>query len=138
MNMSIKKTPNNPKDLRTEPVYTIGVVARLLKVCPATLRIWERKKLIVPKRLGKNRFYSEHDFERLKIIQRLIQDKGLNIEGVRAVLNVKSCWDIKKCSPEARAKCIVHRSAAQLLLGTEPIVLACPAKPGRSSKTPCA
>ncbi|MCM8830981.1 MAG: MerR family transcriptional regulator, partial [Candidatus Omnitrophica bacterium] len=29
-----------------EPVYTIGVVAKLLKVCPATLRIWEKKNLI--------------------------------------------------------------------------------------------
>ncbi|HAH06859.1 MAG TPA: MerR family transcriptional regulator [Elusimicrobia bacterium] len=117
--MRAKKTLDAAKDLRDEPVYTIGVVARLLKVCPATLRIWERKKLIAPRRLGKNRFYSEADLERLKIIKRLIQDRKLNIEGVRAVINVKSCWDIRRCSPEARARCIVHQNAAQLLLGLD-------------------
>ena len=48
----------------TEPVYTIGIAAKLLKVCCATLRIWERKGLIHPVRLGKNRYYSRCDLER--------------------------------------------------------------------------
>ena len=56
-----------------EPVYTIGIVAKMLKVCPATLRIWERKSLIKPKRLGKNRFYSRCDIDRLEYIKELIK-----------------------------------------------------------------
>ena len=105
-------------DPRKEPVYTIGVVARLLKVCPATLRIWERKKLIKPTRLGKNRFYSQHDFERLQAVQFLIQEKGLNIEGAKAVLEMKRCWEIKGCGAAERAKCPVYRQNAQSVAGS--------------------
>ena len=56
----------------TEPVYTISIAAKFLKVCPDTLRIWERKGLIKPARLGKNRFYSKCDIERLEYIKGLI------------------------------------------------------------------
>ena len=70
----MKIQPNN-----SEPVYTIGIVAKMLKVCQATLRIWERKGLIKPARLGKNRFYSQCDLERLEHIKDLIQMKKINI-----------------------------------------------------------
>ena len=59
-----------------EPVYTIGIAAKFLKVCPRTLRIWESKGLIKPKRLGKNRFYSKCDMDRLHYIKELIQIKN--------------------------------------------------------------
>ena len=107
-----------PSDPHSEPVYTIGVVARLLKVCPATLRIWERKKLIKPTRLGKNRFYSHYDLERLKAVHFLIQGKGLNLEGAKAVLEMKNCWEIKACSGTERAKCVVYRQNSQTLTPT--------------------
>jgi MerR family transcriptional regulator/heat shock protein HspR len=93
-----------------EPVYTIGVVARLLKVCPATLRIWERKGLIKPVRLGKNRFYSVCDLERLRRAKDLIQKKGLNIEGAKSVLKLTRCWDVKNCGEAVRESCSVYKS----------------------------
>lgn len=92
-----------------EPVYTIGVVSRLLRVCPATLRIWEKKGLIKPERLGKNRFYSQSDVDRLKYIRELIQEKRINIEGVKTVLSTARCWEIKKCPPDERGSCEVYR-----------------------------
>lgn len=91
-----------------EPVYTIGIAARFLKVCPATLRIWERKGLIKPKRLGKNRFYSKCDIERLEYIKELIQKKRVNIEGVKNILNTTRCWDIKNCKVKEREVCPVY------------------------------
>lgn len=60
----------------TEPVYAISIAAKFLKVCPDTLRIWERKGLMKPARLGKNRFYSKCDIERLEYIKDLIQKKS--------------------------------------------------------------
>lgn len=99
-------------DTGSEPVYTIGIAARMLKVCPATLRIWERKGLVKPSRLGKNRFYSNRDVERLRMIRYLIQEKGLNIEGVKAVLEMKHCWEIRKCSSSDRAHCPVYQQVA--------------------------
>lgn len=91
-----------------EPVYTIGIAARFLKVCPATLRIWERKGLIKPKRLGKNRFYSKCDIERLEDIKELIQKKRVNIEGVKNILSTTRCWDIKNCKLKEREVCPVY------------------------------
>lgn len=91
-----------------EPVYTIGIVARMLKVCPATLRIWERKGLIKPTRLGKNRFYSRCDLDRLENIKDLLQKKHVNIEGVKNILNTTQCWEVKKCKPKERSSCPVY------------------------------
>jgi len=86
-------------------LLTIGSAAGLLRVCPATLRIWERKGLVHPRRLGQNRFYSGQDIRRLRIIKDLIQKKRLNIEGVKAVLGAPRCWDVKKCLPQHRKSC---------------------------------
>ena len=91
-----------------DPVYTIGIVAGMLKVCPATLRIWERKKLIKPTRLGKNRFYSKYDLDRLEYIKELLQKKHMNIEGVKGVLDTARCWDVKNCKPKQREGCPVY------------------------------
>jgi len=91
-----------------EPVYTIGTVSRLIKVCSATLRIWERKGLIKPKRLGKNRYYSKCDLDRLEYIKELLQKKRVNIEGVKGMLKTTKCWEVKKCSPKERKTCPVY------------------------------
>lgn len=97
------------KESHTEPIYTIGIAAKLIKVCQATLRIWERKGLIKPKRLGKNRFYSDCDIERLEHIKDLLQVKRINVEGVKNLLNVTRCWELKKCGPGERDICVVYR-----------------------------
>lgn len=97
-----------------EPVYPIGIAARLLKICPATLRIWERKGLIKPARLGKNRFYSKCDIDTLEYVKNLIQKKGLNIEGVKTLLKSRRCWEIKKCKPQERQNCRVYLSYSKL------------------------
>jgi MerR family transcriptional regulator/heat shock protein HspR len=97
-----------------EPVYTIGIVAKFLKVCPATLRIWERKGLIKPTRLGKNRFYSKCDLDRLEYIKDLIQNKRINIEGVKRILSTTRCWEVKQCKPEQREVCKVYLKYAKV------------------------
>ena len=91
--------PNN------QPIYTIGITARLLGVCQATLRLWEKKGLIQPYRIGKNRFYSECNMERLRKIKRLLQKERINIAGVKKVLDGVLCWQIKNCSPEEKENC---------------------------------
>ncbi len=75
-------------------------MAELLGVTPTTLRIWEKKGLIKPERLGKNRYYSYRDLDRLKEIKYLLQQKMLNIAVVKNILVLTRCWDIKKCGAE--------------------------------------
>ncbi len=92
-----------------EPVYAISVVAKTLKVCTATLRIWEKKGLVKPARRGKNRLYSKCDIDKLEHIKKLLQEKHMNIEGVRSVFATTQCWDVKKCGAKERSACPVYK-----------------------------
>jgi MerR family transcriptional regulator, heat shock protein HspR len=72
------------------PRYMISVAADLVGMHPQTLRIYESKGLIRPKRTaGNTRLYSEADVERLKLIQRLTTELGLNLAGVEHVLRLE-------------------------------------------------
>jgi MerR family transcriptional regulator, heat shock protein HspR len=72
------------------PRYMISVAADLVGMHPQTLRIYEQKGLVRPKRTaGNTRLYSELDIERLRLIQRLTSEIGLNLAGVERVLNLE-------------------------------------------------
>ena len=69
------------------PRYMISVAADLVGMHPQTLRIYEQKGLVRPGRTpGGTRLYSERDLERLRLIQRLTTELGLNLAGVQRVL----------------------------------------------------
>ena len=68
----------------------ISVAADLVGMHPQTLRIYEQKGLVRPKRTaGNTRLYSERDLERLRLIQRLTNELGLNLAGVEHVLRLE-------------------------------------------------
>ncbi len=72
------------------PRYMISVAADLVGMHPQTLRIYEQKGLVHPKRTtGNTRLYSEADIERLQLIQRLTNELGLNLAGVETVLRMQ-------------------------------------------------
>ena len=72
------------------PRYMISVAADLVGMHPQTLRIYEQKGLVRPKRTaGNTRLYSELDIERLRLIQRLTTEIGLNLAGVERVLHLE-------------------------------------------------
>jgi len=72
------------------PRYMISVAADLVGMHPQTLRIYEQKGLVRPKRTaGNTRLYSESDIERLRLIQRLTTELGLNLAGVERVLHLE-------------------------------------------------
>ena len=71
-------------------VYIISVAAELAGVHPQTLRIYERKGLLRPQRTsGNSRRYSEHDIERLRTIQELTQAEGVNLAGVKRIMQMQ-------------------------------------------------
>src|SRR5215208_1918680 len=72
------------------PRYMISIAAELVGMHPQTLRIYESKGLVRPKRTpGNTRLYSEEDLERLRLIQRLTTELGLNLAGVDHVLRLE-------------------------------------------------
>jgi MerR family transcriptional regulator/heat shock protein HspR len=77
----------------------ISVAAELAGVHPQTLRIYERKRLVQPSRSpGGTRMYSESDIERLRLIQRLTQEEGINLAGVMRIIEL----EVEKEKLEAR------------------------------------
>lgn len=80
------------------PLYPIGVVADLLNVEPVTLRAWERRGLIRPFRRGTHRCYSDLDLRRLLFIRHLLQDRGMNLAGIKALIRWYPCWERNICA----------------------------------------
>jgi MerR family transcriptional regulator, heat shock protein HspR len=72
------------------PRYMISVAAELVGMHPQTLRMYEARGLVRPARTpGGTRLYSEVDLERLRLIQRLTGQLGLNLAGVEHVLRLE-------------------------------------------------
>jgi MerR family transcriptional regulator, heat shock protein HspR len=65
-----------------DPVYIISIAARLVGMHPQTLRMYERKGLICPARIGQMRLYSSRDIERLHRIQEYTRRRRINLAGV--------------------------------------------------------
>ena len=75
---------------RDQGVYMISVAAELAGMHPQTLRIYEARGLITPKRsAGKTRLYSQEDVDRLRRIQELTSELGMNLAGVEKVFELE-------------------------------------------------
>lgn len=76
--------------MSNRPRYMISVAAELVGMHPQTLRLYEGKGLVRPARTpGGTRLYSDADVERLRLIQRLTTELGLNLAGVEQVLRLQ-------------------------------------------------
>ena len=82
--------PKGRRSREERGVYVISVAAELAGGHPPTLRMYERKGLISPKRTsGNSRRYSERDVEWVRRIQQLTQDEGINLAGVRMIIELQ-------------------------------------------------
>jgi MerR family transcriptional regulator, heat shock protein HspR len=74
-----------------QPIYVISIAARLVGMHQQTLRYYERAGLLEPKRTGGNiRMYSNSDIERIRQIQRWIDDFGVNLAGAEIMMRMSS------------------------------------------------
>lgn len=105
MCVAIKVEESAPTLKDRRPVYPISIAAEILGVHERTLRIYEQEGLLVPARRGRWRFYSEEDLGWVRIIRYLIHEKGVNLVGLRRMLSLIPCWEIKDCSPGERESC---------------------------------
>ena len=95
-------------------VYIISVAAELAGVHPQTLRIYERKGLVRPQRTsGNTRRYSDRDIDALRRIQDLTQDQGINLAGVKAIIELQAELDaLRRRTEELEELLRVSRRAA--------------------------
>jgi MerR family transcriptional regulator, heat shock protein HspR len=76
--------------LRKRPVYMIGIASELIGVHPQTLRMYEQKGLLRPRKsTGNTRLYSQEDVDLGRYIQRLTQEMGMNLAGVKKVIDLE-------------------------------------------------
>ncbi len=96
-------------------VYIISVAAELAGVHPQTLRIYERKGLVQPKRTsGNTRRYSNRDIELLHQIQDLTQEAGVNLAGVKMIIQMQAEIDaLRKRTAELEGRVRAHRRATR-------------------------
>jgi DNA-binding transcriptional MerR regulator len=72
-----------------KPIYTISVASEILETHPRTLMMYENMGLVVPQRTSTNRRrFSQRDVQKLQTIQNLTRNHGVNIKGVRYVLQL--------------------------------------------------
>jgi MerR family transcriptional regulator, heat shock protein HspR len=84
-----------PFEDKLRPVFMISVAAELAEMHPQTLRMYERRGLIRPRRSSKStRLYSLADVERLRRIQQLVAESGLNLAGVERVLQMEEQLEV--------------------------------------------
>ncbi|HEV3476040.1 MAG TPA: helix-turn-helix transcriptional regulator [Rubrobacteraceae bacterium] len=77
-------------NLRKRPVFMIGIASELIGVHPQTLRMYEQKGLLRPRKSIKNtRLYSQEDIELGRYIQKLTQEMGMNLAGVKRILDLE-------------------------------------------------
>ncbi|MCP3822525.1 helix-turn-helix domain-containing protein [Streptomyces sp. A3M-1-3] len=73
------------------PVYVISVAAQLSGLHPQTLRQYDRLGLVSPDRTpGRGRRYSAHDIELLRTVQQLSQDEGINLAGIKRIIELEN------------------------------------------------
>jgi MerR family transcriptional regulator/heat shock protein HspR len=74
-----------------EPVYVISVVSKLLDMPVWTLRALDRAGVVCPKRIGKkSRLYSLKEIKRLEYVHYLMEDKRINISGIKVILEMEA------------------------------------------------
>jgi MerR family transcriptional regulator/heat shock protein HspR len=77
-------------NLKKRPVYMIGIASELIGVHPQTLRMYEQKGLLRPRKSIKNtRLYSQEDVDLGRYIKRLTQEMGMNLAGVKKVIDLE-------------------------------------------------
>lgn len=79
-----------PDDVDDRPVYVISIAAELSGMHPQTLRTYDRLGLVSPGRTaGRGRRYSERDVALLREVQRLSQDEGINLAGIKRIIELE-------------------------------------------------
>jgi MerR family transcriptional regulator/heat shock protein HspR len=97
------------------PVYVISIAAQLAGMHPQTLRTYDRLGLVSPGRTaGRGRRYSERDVALLREVQRLSQDEGINLAGIKRIIELEHQVDaLRSRIAELQAEADAARADAE-------------------------
>ena|GEM_PF-125947 len=90
----------------SEPVMSIGTIAEKVGLSDSAIRKYENASLIIAHRTSSgHRRFSHSDIDRIRNIQRMIQDLGVSIEGIRRLQALLPCWGLLPCNRQKREQC---------------------------------
>ncbi len=91
--------------------FRIGEAAKILHIHPQTLRLYDRKGVISPRRIGRQRLYSVQDLFLINCVREMIHQEGFNLNSLSIVLKRVECWEINRsCEKAKREKCLYYRN----------------------------
>ncbi len=103
--MGLMPTESHQHEMN-DPVMAIGVLSQKIGLSESAVRKYEREGLIIAHRTdGGYRLFSYEDTDRIRNIQHLIQNLGLNIEGIRRMQALLPCWEMLPCDADAHKDC---------------------------------
>jgi MerR family transcriptional regulator/heat shock protein HspR len=103
---------NNNSVESTTPIYTLSTTSTLSGIPVHSIRQYIDKGLIIPFKKESNRnLFSQVDILRLKYINNLLNEDGLNIAGIKSLLAVIPCWAVRECSGEERETCHAYQNS---------------------------
>jgi MerR-like DNA binding protein len=104
----------SPPSETDDPVISIGVLAQKVGLSVSAVRKYGNEGLIIAHRTKSgHRLFSREDVDRVRNIQHMLQDLGLNVAGIRRMQALLPCWDLLPCHPETRAKCPAYKDNTQ-------------------------
>ena len=100
----------DPNDDYSDPVMSIGTLAEKVGLSVSAVRKYENECLIIAHRTPSgHRLFSREDIDRVRNVHSMIQDLGLNIEGIRRLQALLPCWDLLPCNQKRRKKCPAYK-----------------------------
>jgi MerR family transcriptional regulator, heat shock protein HspR len=97
-----------------DPVMSIGTLAEKVGLSESAVRKYENECLIIAHRTPSgHRRFSHEDVDRLRNIQRMVQELGVSIDGIRRLQSLLPCWDLLPCSLEKRENCPAYRETTR-------------------------
>lgn len=96
-----------------EPLLTIGVIAKKLGIAVQTVRLYEQEGLIIAhKTASGRRMFSLHDLERLQCIRTMITEHAMNLQGIKRIMALIPCWELKGGLDEECQQCPAYYEAS--------------------------
>ncbi len=118
---------------RDDAVYPISAAAQRVGLSARTLRIYEQEGLILPARKPRSgqRLYCEQDLIWIRCISELIHGHSLTTTGIRRLLDLVPCWEVKHCPEDVARRCAPHLNIPEMAVRTP----AGPPTPSASGET---
>lgn len=95
-----------------EPLLSIGMASKKLGVSPEALRLYEKEGLLVTHKTETGRrLYSQNDMEWIECFRDQILNNKMNIAGIRLLLALMPCWDLKPCTKSEQENCPAYKNS---------------------------